>query len=119
MRNRLALTTTVRWSGLLLAVCLLLPAAAASAASQWKPGAPHYQTEAWMNDVLEQRYDRAFCDGIPRFGKRGQFPYDQYIVFDCDTKRNGRYCVDARWKAVNSTKQGFVLARRTVKPRCY
>lgn len=111
---------TGRATLLLTSVVIALAfAATATAVSHWKPGAPHYQTEAWMNDVLEQRYDHAFCDGIPRFGRRGQFPYEQYLVFDCDTKLNGQYCVNSRWKAINSTKQGFVLARRIVKPRCY
>lgn len=99
------------------AVIALIVAAPASAV--WKPGAPAWATEANMNQLLERYYDHAYCDGIPRFGKSGQFPYEKYRVFDCDTRRNGVYCVNARWKAVNAKQWGSFTAKRTVLPRCY
>ena len=100
-----------------LAVAIAVPAVAAAAT--WKPGTPFYIAEEDANRLLERTYDSAFCDGIARFGKRGEFPYEEYLRFDCSTERNGQYCTDARYKSVKAARRNYFRLVLVVKPDCF
>ena len=56
---------------------------------------------------LERVVDHVYCRGIPRFGHRGEFPYEEFVYFDCSAERNGAYCSGIRIKGVKGTKRGY------------
>jgi hypothetical protein len=74
---------------------------------RWVPGNPYYIEESDASDFLEKKFDWAYCSGIPRFGQKGEFPYQEFLVFDCSMKLNGDYCSDVRIKAVKGSRQGY------------
>ena len=71
------------------------------------PGSSYYIGELDLSETLEKYYDSAYCDGIARFGKRGEFPYEKFRVFDCTTERDGDWCSDMRVKTVKAKRQGW------------
>jgi hypothetical protein len=56
-----------------VAACMLTPAAAQAGPPKMpsSPGNPIWRTEQQAEDYLEQVVDHAYCDGIPRFGRKG------------------------------------------------
>ncbi len=78
-----------------------------SYAGSWRAGTPTMVEESEMSDLLEQTYDWAYCTGIPRFGQKGEFPYEMFVVFECSTKRDGMYCSDYRVKAIKAKQRGW------------
>lgn len=78
-----------------------------------------YISETDASDLLEQTYDSAYCDGIARFGKRGEFPYEEYVRFDCTTEIDGEYCTDGRYRAVKASRKGWFRLERIRKPTCF
>jgi len=94
---------------ILLVAMLALAAGLASTAQAgpWIPGTPTYAEEMDASDLLERTYDHAYCQGIPRFGHRGEFPYEEFVVFECSIDRDDLYCYDVRYKAVKGKTRGW------------
>jgi hypothetical protein len=90
-----------------LVAALAIPALAVAAADAWVPGTSYYIEESDLSDALEKRYDSAYCDGIARFGKRGEFPYEKFRVFDCTTEIDDDFCFDKRIKTVKAQRVGW------------
>jgi hypothetical protein len=104
---------------LLMLLCLLVFAGSASAATPWKPGTPFYVTEDDMGNFLEKVYDSAYCQGIPRFGHRGEFPYEKFLYFDCSTERDGVHCFDWRYRSLKASPRPYYKVRLVRQGRCY
>lgn len=107
-----------------LVAALTLSATAAVASTTttvgpWKPGTPTYATEDDVNNLLERVVDHAYCQGIPRFGHRGTFPDDEYVVFDCDWSHNGTFCSGMRYKAVKASPRGYFRVKQIRRGNCY
>jgi hypothetical protein len=90
-------------------------ARAAAAVARWVPGNPYMVTEDDANSFLERNLDHVYCTGIPRFGHRGEFPYEEFVYFDCAVSHDGGYCSGWRVRAVKGKAPGFfrmVVVRR-------
>ena len=98
---------------------LALTGVALAVQQAWRPGSPYYIGEMDANRALERTFDSAYCDGIARFGHRGEFPYEEFLRFDCSTELNGTYCSDARYRSVKGTRRGYFRLIRVVKPSCF
>lgn len=99
------------------AVALVAFGAAGSAlAGPWTPGTNYLVSEEDAASYLENRFDRAYCDGIPRYGHRGEFPDEEFVVFECDVQRSDRDidCSGVRLKAVKGHRRGYF--RLTMMP---
>lgn len=83
----------------------------------WIPGSNYMVEEMDASDLLEKTYDSAYCDGIARFGKRGSFPYEEYLVFDCDIFHDDWSC-ENRYKSIKGTKRGW-FKLRLLREDCY
>lgn len=94
------------------AVALFTFGAAAASAS---PG--YYVDETKASDLLERSWDHAYCMGVPRFGHRGSFPYEKYMVFDCTISSDDRMC-DLRVKAI-TTRPGYWRLSNLRAPDCF
>jgi len=81
--------------------------ATVSAAAIWKPGAPYYVAEEDASTWYERVYDHAYCDGIARFGKRGEFPYEEYLRFDCSATDSRYGFCDFRARSVKASRRGY------------
>jgi hypothetical protein len=92
-------------------LALIGGAAGTAQAGSWIPGTPTMVGEDEVQDLIEEHFDWAYCSGIPRFGHKGEFPYETFVVFDCDIKLDSSYCSDARIKAVKGTKRGYFKIR--------
>lgn len=103
----------------LVAVALVPAVASQAEAGRWVPGTSYYVAESDASDLLEQTYDSAYCDGIARFGKHGEFPYEEYRVFDCSVYMRSYSCIDNRYKAVKSTRPGWFRLRKIADGDCY
>ena len=105
---------------LLIVVVSVLALAGTATAAVWTPGTNYMISEKNADDWLEQAFDSAYCDGIPRFGHRGRFPYEEFVVFDCAIERDGYgYCPDARVKAVKGTRVGSYKLKMVRLGDCY
>lgn len=104
---------------LLLAALAALMLASTATASPWKPGTNLLVSEEDMGDLLEMAYDTAYCSGIPRFGHSGEFPYEEFIVFDCTVKINGTICSDRRYRAIKASKRFYYKAKLMRPGSCY
>jgi hypothetical protein len=104
----------------LVLLCLgCLAGAATASVTPWKPGSPFFAKESEMNDLAETKYDHAYCNGVPRFGHHGEFPYEQFIVFDCTTTLDDTTCFGRRYKTVKHTLGGTFTARLIKSGHCY
>ena len=106
----------------LLAVCvaaLAMVGVAQASSSAWVRGSSYMITEEEANAFLEQAMDHAYCNGIPRLGHRGQFPYEEFRVFDCSLELNDEYCSDARWRAVKGKARGSYSMRLVREGDCF
>ena len=103
---------------LMVVGCAIWGASNVSAAA-WKPGTNLFIAEDDANDLLERYYDSAYCSGIPRFGKRGEFPYEEFVRFDCTTERDGDFCSDTRYKSVKAAKRNYFRLIIVRKGSCY
>jgi hypothetical protein len=112
----------VKFVLLLALVACGLAAASTAEAGRWVPGTPYMVAEEDMQDLLEKSWDSAYCQGVPRFGKQGEFPYEEYVVFDCSVESRGRTqlsCYDVRYKAIKASRRGWFKARRLYDGDCY
>lgn len=103
--------------GFLIAVALA--AVSSGRAASWKPGTTYYVSESDASDLLERSFDSAYCDGISRFGHHGEFPYEEYLVFDCTVRLNGATCIDVRYKSVKGTRVGWFRLRVLSRGSCF
>ena len=102
-----------------LAAIAVIVLAFAGVASAGGPGSPYYVSETQAGNLLERTWDHAYCMGVPRFGHRGEFPYEKFIVFDCSgTMSNGKYCADVRYKSVNG-RPGYWMLRLIRRGDCF
>jgi len=98
----------------LAAVFVSIAALAASAsAGSWIPGTNYLVSEEDMTNTLQQKFDYAYCTGVPRFGHRGAFPDEEFVVFDCSIKRTDLKidCFDVRVKSVKGSNPGYFRPR--------
>lgn len=111
----------MKWlfAGVSIVATLALAGSALASQEAWRPGTPYYIAEEDASNLLEKTYDSVYCDGIARFGKRGEFPYEEYLRFDCSTELNGRYCSDARYRSVKANRRGWFRLILVVKPQCF
>ena len=76
-------------------------------------------SEEDASDFLEDVVDQAWCTGIPRFGTQGEFPYEEFVVFDCTISHKGvkadLFCSDVRYRAVKGTKRGFFRLKGDIR----
>lgn len=100
-------------------LALIGGAASTAQAGSWIPGTPTMVSEDEVQDLMERHADWAYCSGIPRFGHKGEFPYETFVVFDCDMKLNQVYCSDARVKAVKASKRGYFKVRFLRNADCF
>jgi hypothetical protein len=54
---------------------------AASAGYRWVPGSSYYIRASKVESHFKKGFDSAYCSGIPRFGRRKQFPYGPFRMF--------------------------------------
>ena len=105
---------------LLGAVALVCAISVPVASAAWVPGSNYLISEEDATDYIESKLDHAYCTGIPRFGHRGEFPYEEFLVFDCDIELNGSTCYDWRFKAVKGSRYGmFRLVKLRDARGCY
>ena len=100
-------------------VVVALVAVGAASAGSWRPGTPYLIAESDASDLLERTYDYAYCSGIPRFGHRGEFPYEEFLYFDCTTKLDRNYCSDVRYRSVKASRRGYFQLRLVRKGDCF
>jgi hypothetical protein len=93
---------------ILLAVAVAALMVPAVASAQWVPGTPYLVTENDATSFLENAFDHAYCEGVPRFGHRGEFPDEEFVVFDCSLKLAVKKinCFDVRQKSVKGSRPG-------------
>ncbi len=94
-------------TALVLVVVLACIAVTSATAGVWRPGENYYIAEEDANALLERVVDHAYCNGIPRFGHRGDFPYDKYVVFDCAWSHNDTFCSNVHYKAIKGHARGY------------
>ena len=105
---------------ILVAIIAVTGALASNAsAGTWKAGTPWMVEESDMQDLLEQTYDWAYCTGIPRFGVKGEWPSEIFVMFDCDVKRDGIYCSGYRVKSIKAKQRGYFKLRFIRDADCY
>ncbi len=93
--------------------------ATTATAGSWLPGTPYLISEMDASDALERKYDSAYCSGIPRFGHRGEFPYEEFIIFDCTLTLDDLYCSDVRYKSVKGSKRGYFRLNKIRNGDCF
>lgn len=98
---------------------MLAPAAGAAPAGSWIPGSPYMVEETDASDLLEKGFDHAYCEGIPRFGHAGEFPYERFTTFDCSWSLNGKYCSDGRYRSVKDSQRGYFRLRIVRYADCF
>jgi hypothetical protein len=103
----------------LAALVVALGVGGVAQASSWIPGTSYFVEESDASDLLEQTYDSAYCDGVARFGHRGEFPYEEFKVFDCSVHMRSYDCYDNRYKAVKSSRRGWFRLKLIAKGDCY
>jgi hypothetical protein len=106
----------------LLAVCvavLAMAGVAQASSSAWVRGSSYMITEEEASDFLEQAMDHAYCTGIPRLGHRGEFPYEEFRVFDCSVELNDEFCSDDRWRAVKGKRRGMYSMKLVRHGDCF
>ena len=91
----------------------------AATSGRWVLGQNYLIEEYDATDLLERTYDSAYCSGIPRFGHRGEFPYEEYVVFDCSTTLDDTSCFNRRYKAIKGSRQGYFRLRLLRSGSCY
>lgn len=116
MRLKIALIATA-----LCAVFATIAGTAGAAPARWVPGTGALVTESDMTDLLEMRFDSAYCEGVARFGHSGEFPYEKFIVFDCSIERRDADidCDGTRIKAVKARTVGKFIVKLIDEGTCY
>ena len=105
---------------LTILLAVLASAGAANAAvARWVPGTNYLISETDANNALERGYDHAYCTGVPRFGHRGEFPYEEFVVFDCSISINRTYCSDQRYKAIKGSRPGYFRLKLMRRGDCF
>lgn len=102
-----------------LAALVIPVTAMAHEAGRWIPGTPYMIAESDASDLLERTYDYAYCSGIPRFGHQGEFPYEEFLYFDCTTKLDRNFCSDVRYRSVKASRRGYFQLRLVRKGDCF
>ena len=107
--------------GLVLLVTLVVAGTAqASNQGRWIPGTPYMISEEDANDFLDDVADFAYCQGISRFGKQGEFPYEEYTTFDCSLDFDDMYCSNVRYRAVKGSRRGYYRMKGNLTTKnCY
>src|SRR4030095_13519433 len=111
----------MKTSAVLVAVFAAALFTGQATAGSWIPGTPTMVEESDMEGLLEQTYDSAFCQGVPRFGSKGEVPYEEFVVFDCTIERRGRVaytCYDVRYRAIKKSPRGYFGSRRIYSGKC-
>lgn len=90
---------------------------AARSVMKWKPGNPVFVSEADANDFLQGAFDHVYCDGVSRFGERGEFPYEEYLMFDCAISHAGDYCTGWRYRSVKGKQPGSYRMVEVKRPK--
>jgi hypothetical protein len=107
---------------LAIAFVALSAGQAHAATSTWKPGSTYYVSEDDATSFLERAFDYAYCRGIARYGKRGEFPDEEFTRFDCTVEMDdGSTCYDVREIAVKGTRPGYYrmkIAKAQTKMWC-
>jgi hypothetical protein len=95
------------------------PGSSGGSSGGWLPGSPYFISEDDADSYLEQAFDHAYCTGIPRFGHQGEFPDDEFIMFDCDIEYNGETCDNERLQAVKGSAPGYFRMNEITEGDCY
>jgi len=93
---------TVLLAALILGAAMF---ASTAAAGPWHPGENYLVTEDDAGRFLEKAFDHAYCNGIPRFGARGSFPDQEFVMFDCSIDFRDQLC-ETRQKAIKGRLPG-------------
>jgi hypothetical protein len=93
--------------GLLLGLTLV-GSAAAQSEGRWIPGTNYMISEEDAISFLEERFDYGYCRGIKRYGHQGEYPYEEFVVFDCSVEMSdGSFCSGVRMKSVKGSRRGY------------
>ena len=96
--------------GIVLALVVLVAAIAGqahAASTTWVPGSTYYISEDDATNFLEKAFDYAYCQGIPRYGHRGEFPDEEFTRFDCTLEQgNGTTCYEVRVIGIKGSRPG-------------
>lgn len=103
----------------IIAVCTISIGVNDASAGTWVPGTNYYVSEDDANDFIDDVFDTAYCSGINRFGHRGEFPYEEFVVFDCSLSRDDYYCTGVRFKAVKGAHRGYYKMKVLRNGHCY
>jgi hypothetical protein len=112
--KKLLLTATVA-----LAIVSVIASTAQARTARWVPGSSYFVTEDEANSFLEGAWDHAYCTGVPRFGHRGSFPYEEFRSFDCDVYAYKVSCSNNRYRAVKGSRPGYYRLRRVRTGYCF
>jgi len=109
---------------IILAVLALVAISAAQAqasSSVWRPGSTYYVSEDDATNFLEKGFDYAYCRGIARYGKHGEFPDEEFTRFDCTIELDsGQTCYDVRELALKGRRPGyFRLNQAKAQPKMW
>ncbi len=85
----------------------------------WKPGTPVLIDEDDIADLLWETHDYAYCQGVRRFGHRGSYPHESFVVFDCSVTANGETCTGRRYKALRATRRNYFRLQLLRPGSCY
>lgn len=107
------------WSSSVLCVMAVWAVLPQSAEAAWVPGTAYYISEQDADDWLERTYDFAYCQGVARFGKRGRFPYEEFVMFECSVTRGEANCPRSRWRAVKGSRVNYFRMRLVRLGSCY
>jgi hypothetical protein len=97
----------------------LVASAAQASSNAWIAGSPALVGEMAVSDVLERKNDSAYCQGIKRFGHSGSFPYEKFVVFDCQTTLDDRLCSSVRYRAVKQSRYGYYTLVKIRDGHCF
>lgn len=108
-----------RWTSVLVLAAVAAAVVTGTAQARWVPGQAYRVSEQDAEKALEQKFDHAFCTGVPRFGHDGEFPDEEFHVLDCSIELNGDYCPGARIAAVKGNQPGYFRLRLMKTGECY
>ena len=91
----------------LLALVAISAGQAHATSTKWVKGNPYYVSEDDATSFLERGFDYVYCSGIPRYGKQGEFPDEEYLVFNCTIELDsGSTCYDVYERSIKGAHPG-------------
>src|SRR5262245_9397885 len=104
-----------------LALVALAASNAQAAPARWVPGNPYFISEDDATSFEERAFDYAYCRGIARYGKRGEFPDEEFLRFDCTIELDsGSTCHNVRLHSIKGSSPGkFRMSVPKAQPKMW